>query len=406
MRKLSTAIGSAPADPVKSSDAASPSLPAPVVENKTAPGQVGPRGLSPRTTYSRVNAGAPPLPDMSALKMAPARGAEFLPKVAQMTTVAQPTLQDMIKAAMEGTVNTVNVAQEAERQYTLHTGQQVSEKTASSSSHVSTEYVEKLAAALGFIAEQVKEGGVGPGEGANALHVMEAKDGKPVLLPGHSGHGKAQGLPAPSVTQTNTVTSGKASNGLKTNDKTMHPAQPLEPIPNEKAPLKSKHASSDLYEKNLAVLGLKKVAADQASNHAGVPSETGAPAEPSDVNKQKSMISSNEAAIKFTKGQAKADPKKDLNHLFVQPALSAAHDSVLQQAFSHTGEAGVKISAAVQTVQEAAIKTAASRALLSNLLKQAAEECAPCKDGDCKEHKSKKTASSPSKSSGFTVNSL
>jgi len=95
----------------------------------------------------------------------------------------------------------------------------------------------------------------------------------------------------------------------------------------------------------------------------------GVPSEPSDVTSQKRMIGSNQSAINYTKGQAKAQPKREVSSLLNQPALSSAHDNVLQKAFDHTGQAGVKISMA-----EGSLRVKAARALLSNLMNKVAEE--------------------------------
>lgn len=63
------------------------------------------------------------------------------------------------------------------------------------------------------------------------------------------------------------------------------------------------------------------------------------------------MVSSNQGAIDLTKQQAKAEPKRDMSSYVSEPALSSSHDSTLQQAFSHTGEAGVKMSSATAAMQ-------------------------------------------------------
>lgn len=142
---------------------------------------------------------------------------------------------------------------------------------------------------------------------------------------------------------------------------------------------------ASLVAKNLAALGLSKQAEDAinpAQISAGAASAQGAeapdgasaaqegpiPPEPSDVNSQKRLIGSNQAAIDYTKRQAKADPKSDLNKLLVEPALSAAHDSTLQRVWDHTDEAGAKIAAAKLT------KTAAAHAILLKLAAEQAEE--------------------------------
>lgn len=81
-----------------------------------------------------------------------------------------------------------------------------------------------------------------------------------------------------------------------------------------------------------------------------------------------SLVGSNESAINYNKQQAKAEPKRDMGAYVSEPALSAAHDTTLQQAFAHTGQAGVKISSA----QDAAMRVSASRELLSSIAEAAA----------------------------------
>lgn len=75
------------------------------------------------------------------------------------------------------------------------------------------------------------------------------------------------------------------------------------------------------------------------------------------------MVGSNESAINYTKQQAKAEPKRDMSAYVSEPALASAHDNTLQQAFSHTGEAGVKMSSA----ETAAMQVSRARALLENI---------------------------------------
>jgi len=74
------------------------------------------------------------------------------------------------------------------------------------------------------------------------------------------------------------------------------------------------------------------------------------------------MVGSNESAINYTKQQAKAEPKRDMSAYVSEPALASAHDNTLQQAFSHTGDAGVKMSSA-----NAAMQVSAARALLEKI---------------------------------------
>lgn len=109
----------------------------------------------------------------------------------------------------------------------------------------------------------------------------------------------------------------------------------------------------------------------------------GVPSEPADVNSQKNLISSNEAAINYTKGQAKADPKKDVNQVLNEPALTSSTDKVLDKVLDNTGAAGVKISSApAGGLRKTAMQVGAARVLLGRMLKQAEADCSkePGKD--------------------------
>jgi hypothetical protein len=87
------------------------------------------------------------------------------------------------------------------------------------------------------------------------------------------------------------------------------------------------------------------------------------PKQPSDVRSQMRMVRSNQGAIDYTKGEAKADPKSDVNQLLAQPALSKKHDPVLHKVLDNTSSAGVKLSMAQNSE-----RVKAARALLSNLV--------------------------------------
>lgn len=132
-----------------------------------------------------------------------------------------------------------------------------------------------------------------------------------------------------------------------------------------------------MYARNLAALGLSKVAEDAidpaqvsaetmddigaAFPDGSSPSEEGVPSEPSDVSSQKEqMLSSNEAAINYTKRDAKGDPKSDLGDILSEDALSSSTDKTLDETLDHTDEAGAKISSA-------RAQTAAAKAILAKL---------------------------------------
>ncbi len=71
------------------------------------------------------------------------------------------------------------------------------------------------------------------------------------------------------------------------------------------------------------------------------------------------LISSNESAINFTKGQAKAGQKKDVGQYLDEPALSAASDPVLQKTLDNASAAGVKIAGELQKWASASPENAA-----------------------------------------------
>jgi hypothetical protein len=62
------------------------------------------------------------------------------------------------------------------------------------------------------------------------------------------------------------------------------------------------------------------------------------------------LVSSNASAMSFSKQQAKAKPKKDMEALMGEPVQRASNDKVLSQALSHTSGPGVsnKIASVVQ----------------------------------------------------------
>jgi len=454
MKKFSTAMGSALPDPVASEARLSP-VPVPAIENKTAPGQRGPVGLSPRTTYSRVNTGTPPVPDagMSAQKSAPPRGSEFLPnklahqEVFMATSADRPSLNDMVKAAMAGTIAKSEITREALRQ----TGEEFSTKIASaqfSDNHVSTQDVHKLASALGYLAGTFRKEAydLGPGAGPGSLEVSAPKASGTSLDAGESGHAIASNQPpmTPAL-QAEKAQSGKANTGLEDNMKVgFAVTEKGHKFDTERAKMRREHALDQArlgqryfavghYDKegnNPASVGnalrFRSGAADHpimearhqeyvAKKHGkgenaynlwggttipvkeeahakpgffgtfgkvkdkkasanfsrlmrmgDEPVETGLPigyirklaaegpdssasgegvlSEPGDVTSQKNMIASNMAAINYTRREAKAGAKRDVNKYLDQPALTAAGDAVLARSLEHTNSAGAKIA--------------------------------------------------------------
>jgi len=85
------------------------------------------------------------------------------------------------------------------------------------------------------------------------------------------------------------------------------------------------------------------------------------------------LLSSIEAAINATKLQAKSQNKPALNEVLTEPAMSAAHDQVLDESLDNTSSAGVKISAARELLRKFASQSRENAFLVSELVKAANE---------------------------------
>jgi hypothetical protein len=382
-------------------------IPGLAVGNKPAPGQTGPKGMAPRTSYSRVNNGSPIVPDAgtSAQKSSPPDPQGFLPpKIAHSEvsmSAAHPrvTLQSMIKAAASGVADRAVVNLEAARQLA---DEPPAEKTASAAGNsnlesIPTDYVEKLASAVEFVLEhsQIDEE-VQPtktatiGEGPNHLKVLEAPGGKNTVAPGQQGAAS----PSHQVPKTTpNVNPGNQPAGPATALETNKPVAGKQKVsaaqPQFTAPIAAlrKLASGEKVVATPAVdtrlvdymLNATKVAEDainpahisagsadstmltrSAAGEAGGAPAGGQPQGPT------GLVGSNDAARNYTKGEAKAQVKGQLSKVLSEPALSSAHDNVLQKTLTHTGQAGVKISADT--------KAAAARAVIEKMAEEAAEE--------------------------------
>lgn len=436
--------------------AASP-IPAPSVAPTFAPGKKGPAGLAPRTNYSRVNTGEPPVSDAGAAeqKAMPPRGAEMLPKLAggegsmgKMT--GRRTLHDLVKSAMVDSAERVRVNEEA-RVQAEKLGEKVASAVAPREPELSGQSVEKLASALDFLAEEfrsTKESSLG---GPYSLHastaatepppgVSAAKANKPLpdkkgegvnTVPMHPGTQK--GLPAEQggtqmqntldhrpggnekMVQKNAGVVALIRQKLASDDAEKKETEGLEAAKKGVEKAEEAHKSEpenkgkeagalvDYLLSKTKAAGQQKQAEDainpaQISAGAAVPPETsqagqpggqpagGAPQGPT------GLVGSNEQAINYTKGQSHGVRREELGKYFKEPALSAQHDHVLQDAFEHTSQAGPKIASAnapsppapaapaattppaPQHPAPTSVKTAAARALLMNLAKTAEAE--------------------------------
>lgn len=402
--------------PDSSSDTASSApIPGLAVGNKPAPGQTGPKGLAPRTSYSRVNNGSPTIPDAgtSAQKGAAPDQQGFLPPKIAHSEVFMPaatprfTIHEMIKAASQGAADHAAVTAEAARQLADETATVVVEKTASVGGNtlesIPTDYVEKLASAVEYVLEhsQIDEE-VQPekvatiGEGPNTLKTMEGPGGKNTVAPGQQG----SATPSHQVPKTTpNVNPGNQPHGPATaleNNKPVAGKQKVSAAqPQFTAPIadlrklagvkgETKEAAAPAaagVDPRLVDLMLNAVkTAEDAINPAHISAgsadstmlqrsaageDGGAPAGGKPQGPT-NLVSSNDAARNYTKGEAKSQVKGQLAKVLSEPALSSAHDNVLQKTLSHTGQAGVKISSE--------LKTAAARAVLEKMAEEAAKD--------------------------------
>jgi hypothetical protein len=75
-------------------------------------------------------------------------------------------------------------------------------------------------------------------------------------------------------------------------------------------------------------------------------------------NDQRSLVGSNQAAIDYTKADAKKPQGRQMSEVLEEPAFSPEHDSKLREQLRNSGEAGVKIAGAtaVNFLKQAAAK--------------------------------------------------
>ena len=252
IRKVADATAVPMPDQAQSTASAAP-LPELAVGNKPAPGQTGPKGIAPRTNYSRVNFGSPPPTDvggLSAQKGVQPDFQNFLPQKVAHKEVSMPasthwTIQDMIKAAAAGARDNVDITVEAMRQFSNSGESTPVVKTAAPSlpESIPTNYVEKLAAAVDFIVKNAEE--PGPGTGPNALGVLEATSSNNEIEAGHGGEATPAHQPpkTPGEHKPAETPHGPA-NALDDNASMMHGKSP------------DKLAAADIFElRKVATLG-------------------------------------------------------------------------------------------------------------------------------------------------------
>jgi hypothetical protein len=349
-----------------------------------------------------------------------ASGEELMGKIA-----GRPMLQDMVKAAMVDSAARVRVSEEARLQsektaseekcgecgMTKHSGKCETKKEASAPD--STQ-VEKLANALDYLGDmfvESKEASIserlqGPPPGVTqatastplpdkkgqGVHVVPMVSGEQKAMPTERGATQMENtqnhaplLHAKQVLTNNGKTASivslvraklaapeaekKETEGLSEASKGLAKAEAA----HKSEPENQKEGHALLAEAFLAHVKKAEDAINPANISAGkaVPPDTSAAGEsggaPAGGMPQgpTSAVGSNQAAIDATKGQTHGVRREEIKKYLTEPALSAAHDNVLQVAFANTGKAGPKIASA-QAVADS-VKTASAKVLLAKL---------------------------------------
>lgn len=255
-------------------------------------------------------------------------------------------------------------------------------------------------------------GGTGVG-GASAIPVDVPGDGPSILDAGESGEATPAHVPD-TTPGGEATTPTSASNALETNKGMMMPPQPDDLLKQpggdvhmgEKvaqarervmAKIAARHGTGmepALQAKHQKLAQLKYAANAENPAHiaagsmpvlqseGGIPSplsqgsEVGSNtprelAPNSGAGAGRELVSSNESAIDATKGQAKQQNKGTLSELLVEPAMSKAHDKVLDKSLENASTAGVKISAARALLKKFAGTSPENARKLALMLKQA-----------------------------------
>lgn len=307
-------------------------------------------------------------------------------------------LQDMIRSVINNATEKLaedHKAQEKVKKLISYEKQEhghipsVAEEEAEKCASASTtdpDFIEKLASACDFIAENVDsieapakgvlqqaveklaESGspAGAGKGPGALEVSKSiggtqkyKKDKPATEDAAASQAKTptqkHGLPGGATQIANNMDKAPGGGGVKPTGK--YPDKGV--LANTKSKtaseiarehILSKLAGEDVLKANISaartanpLAGMGQLESADASKK--LPAQAGGPT--GDFGNQgRKHIQSNSAAIGYTKGDAKGPQKTQLKEVLDEPALSKKTDSKLEENLRNTGKAGVKIAAA------------------------------------------------------------
>lgn len=320
------------------------------VPTPTAPGVRGPKGLSPRTDYARVNTGTVDPADAgsqfqkSISPMGIGQNKVSSVRVNNMNMAGKPTLQHFYKQASEGirSAGSQKIAEEAQRQAGV--------REVETSPEITVEYAQKLASAFDFVsnillkeassAAHITETPQGPGSGPNPSTVTTPKDGPPPS----DNTGKAQNQPPATGTQ--------KGNDQEHGATLMKNTQDNPPGGGEK----QKMASVGSLLKAMAKHAEDAINPAQISAGPTNPPQTNDASQPGPSGEDKAVVPETaEGVAALDKRTAKAPMRTDMESYLSEPMHAAAHDRVLQDSFEHTNQAGAKI-AGIDPVKVAAAK--------------------------------------------------
>jgi hypothetical protein len=336
-----------------------------------------------------------------------AHGNQF-DEVSMNTMATRPTLQQMLKNAMDGaSVGSAKIAQEAQRQLDNLDGQSDgAAQPEQAEEKVSGAYARKLASAVEYCVELMKTGAdlagpwnvtenkVEPGKGPGALKVMEAPSGPPPS----EDVGQAHAQPPQHPGTKRQLASGKDAPTQMDNDVDHRPgsraeagwapmgdhsklsmAQLIRKTAADKTVQPTERPAESTATKSASVVQqIRKLAgqAKQAEDAINPAKITAGKAQPPDTleagdagpaGKDKGLVPTTpEGVADFKRRQAKAPMKQEMHQYVDEPMMSESTDKVLAHAFGHTDQAGAKISSA----QEVS-KVASARALMRQLAENA-----------------------------------